>query len=345
MKKIHILYLAAAIFTASLLTSCESSTDPEPGGGTPTFGKRLLILNEGGFGKGNSSLDAWSYKDTAETENILPGLGDTGNDIKLIDDKIYIVMNESNKIWILSSDSLKLVNSILFDADSDPTAIAKTSDGEAMVPFLHKDSIAIINTTDGTVKRYIPVAAKGRGVGVVNRNVYVANDSGGVTVINLVTNEIKYVNNIMVNPYDVEIDSARQVVVLIGIGDFNTGAPPEVVWLDAATNSVLKKVTFTSSDFFLSNYGGFIGGDNLYLTFGDRVAIASLSSRAITNNSFLAKGYYGGIFDKEANELIFGDAKDYTNNGSVDFYDVSGGAVKRSLTSGVIPSRFLIYTK
>jgi len=328
----------------AMLASCESSTDPidTP---TPTFGKRLLILNEGGFGKGNSSLDAWSYKDTAETDNIMPGLGDTGNDIKLIDDEVYIVMNESNKIWVLTSDSLKVVNTIAFESDFDPTQIAKTAEGEAMVPLLHRDSVAVINTLTNTLKGYIPVSTKGRGIGVVNHSAYIANDSGGVTVINTITKEVSYVNNIMVNPFDVEVDSSRSVIILIGIGDFMTGAPPEVVWLDAATNKVLKKLTFTSEDYFLSNYGSFIGADNLYLTFGDRVAIADLSSRSVTNNSFIAKGYYGGIFDSETSELILGDAKDFTNNGSVDFYNSSTAAITRTLTAGVIPARFLIYTK
>lgn len=339
MKKLHILLMLTSL---AMLASCESNTEPIDNP-TPTFGKRLLILNEGGFGKSNSSLDVWSYKDTTETDNIVSGLGDTGNDIKLIDDNIYIVMNESNKIWVLTSDSLKVVNTIAFESDFDPTQIAKTAEGEAMVPLLRRDSVAVINTLTNTIKGYIPVNAKGRGIGVINHSAYIANDSGGVTVINTITKEVTYVNNIMVDPFDVEIDSARQVVVLISAGDFSAN-PPEVVWLDAATNSVLKKVAFTPGD-FISNYGGFIGGDNLYVMLGDRVATVSLSSRSITNNSFIAKGYYGGIFDKEANELIFGDAKDYTNNGSVDFYDVSGSAVKRSLTSGVIPSRFLIYTK
>ncbi|HEY6171815.1 MAG TPA: hypothetical protein VIX80_06125 [Candidatus Kapabacteria bacterium] len=341
MKKLHIFLMLASLV---MLASCESNTEPTPDP-TPIFGKRLLILNEGGFGKGNSSLDAWSYKDTAETDNILPGLGDTGNDIKLIDDEVYIVMNESNKIWVLTSDSLKVVNTIAFETDFDPTQIAKTADGEAMVPLLHRDSVAVIDTKTNTIKGYIPVNAKGRGIGVVNHSAYIANDSGGVTVINTISKEVTSVNNIMVNPFDVEVDSSRSVIILIGIGDFMTGAPPEVVWLDAATNKVLKKLTFTSADYFLSNYGSFIGGDKLYLTFGDRVAIADLSSRTVTNNSFIAKGYYAGAFDSQTSELIFGDPKDYTNNGSVDFYNSSTAAITKTLTAGVIPARFLIYTK
>jgi hypothetical protein len=341
MKKLHILLMLASLV---MLASCESNIDPieTP---TPTFGKRLLILNEGGFGKGNSSLDTWSYKDSTKAENVVPGLGDTGNDIKLIDDYIYIVMNESNKIWVLNSDSFKVTASILFTTDFDPTMIAQTLNGEAMVPLLHCDSVAVIDTKLNTIKGYVKTQSSGRGIGVINGNAYVANDSGGVTIISTTTKATTYVNNIIVNPFDVEIDSARSVVILIGIGDFMTGAPPEMVWLDAATNKVLKKITFATADYFLSNYGSFIGADNLYLTFGDRVAIADLSSRTIKNNSFIAKGYYSGAFDSQTNELIFGDAKDFTNNGSVDFYNSSTATMTRSLNAGVIPAHFLIYTK
>lgn len=341
MKKLHKLLMLASL---AMLVACESSTDPIDTT-TPTFGKRLLILNEGGFGKGNSSLDVWSYKDTTETDNVVPGLGDTGNDIKLIDDNIYIVMHESNKIWVLTSDSLKAVNSIPFETDFDPTQIAKTADGEAMVPLLRRDSVAVIDTKTNTIKQYIPTSTSGRGIGVYGGNTYIANGSGGVTIINTSTKAVSYVNNIMVNPFDVEIDSVNGKVILIGIGDFTTFEPAEMIWFDPATKTTLKKITFTSADYFLSNYGSFIGADKLYLTFGDRVAIADLSGRTITNNSFIAKGYYSGAFDSQTGELIFGDAKDFTNNGSVDFYNSTTAAITRTLTAGVIPARFLIYTK
>lgn len=341
MKKLHILLLLASMV---MLASCESSTDPIDTQ-TPSFGKRLLILNEGGFGKGNSSVDAWSYRDTLETDNLLPGLGDTGNDIKLIGEYVYVVMNESNKIWVMSADSLKAKTSILFPTDFDPTQIAKTAEGEAMVPLLRRDSIALINTQTNTIKQYIPVQSSGRGIGVIGGKAYIANDSGGLTIINTATKAVTYANNIMVNPFDIEVDSSRNVIVVIGIGDFNTGAPPEMIWFDAATNSVLKKITFGPADYFLSNYGSFIGADKLYLTFGDRVATADLSSRTVTNNSLIAKGYYSGTFDTQTSELIFGDAKDFTNNGSVEFINSSTLAVNRTLTSGVIPSKFLIYSK
>ncbi len=341
MKKLHILLMLASLAT---LASCESNTEPIDNP-TPTFGKRLLILNEGGFGKGNSSLDAWSYKDSTKAEDVVPGLGDTGNDIKLIDDEVYIVMNESNKIWVLTSDSLKVVNTIAFESDFDPTQIAKTADGEAMVPLLHRDSIAVIDTKTNTIKQYIPTQASGRGIGVYGGNAYIANDSGGVTIINTSTKAVSYVNNIMVNPFDVEIDSVNGKVILIGIGDYVTFAPPEMIWFDPATKTSLKKITFTGADYFLSNYGSFIGADKLYLTFGDRVAIADLSSRSVSNNSFIAKGYYSGGYDSQTGGLIFGDAKDFTNNGSVDFYNSTTAAITRTITAGVIPARFLIYTK
>lgn len=341
MKKLQLFLTFAAL---TLLCSCESNTDPIGTLPAPSFGKRLLILNEGGFGKGNSSLDVWSYKDTTETENVLPGLGDTGNDIKLIDDNVYIVMNESNKIWVLSADSLKAKTSILFETDFDPTQIIRTADGEAMVPLLRRDSIAVINTKTNTIKEYIPTQS-GRGIGVLGGNAYIANDSGGVTIINTATKAVSHFNNLLVNPFDVEIDSVRGLVILIGIGDFATSAPPEMVWFDPSTNTVAKKITFTASDYFLSNFGSFIGGNTLYLTFGDRVASVDLASRAVANNTLIAKGYYAGGYDPETGELLFGDALDFTNNGSVEFYNSATLTRTRTLTSGVNPSKFLIYTK
>src|SRR5882762_7950085 len=98
------LMLPIVIFACAFFTGCETTTTP--GGGTNTFtDSTLFSLSEGGFGSSNSRLDAYSMKTNTLTSDILPSLGDVGNDIQLFGKRVYVVVENSNKIVSVNPDS------------------------------------------------------------------------------------------------------------------------------------------------------------------------------------------------------------------------------------------------
>lgn len=340
--KKYLLCISAFLFF--VLSSC-STPDAPIDNNSPTGARKLYIINEGGFGKGNASIDVWNYADTVYSVGVKKAIGDVANDIQLIDGKHYIVLNGSNKV-IAYDTSLTVSSSIQFAAGSAPARIIKTADGEAMVTFLYSKEVDVIDTKADTIKYRLNVSGGGtKGIAVLGGFAYATNDSNGVTIINTATRAVTEVKSLATTPYQVIADSVRNAILLIGVGNFSPFMPGDLTWIKASDHSLITKITLPPADYFLSLYPAVQGKDKLYLLFGDRVAILDLVTRTITNNSFIAKGYYGGIYDAKRDELIFGDAKDFTNNGAIDVYDATTGVLKKSFPSGVNPGHFYIYQK
>src|SRR5438046_2238717 len=96
MKKYLVLFVCALL--GAVLSSCESTTTP-PGSGNAKFtDSTLFILSEGDGGQNNARLDGYSLKNDLLSANIISPLGDIGNDIQIIGKRMYVVLENSNKI-------------------------------------------------------------------------------------------------------------------------------------------------------------------------------------------------------------------------------------------------------
>ncbi len=343
-KHTQILFLALLAALTLSLSSCSETIDPKTGE-NPNGDRKLFIINEGGFGKGNASMDVWNFSDSLSSVAVKTAIGDVANDAQMIDGKLYVILNGSSKLISYDPTSLTTLGSIQFLSGTAPNRIVKTAEGEAMVTFLYRNEVDVIDTKADTIKYRITVSGGTKGIGVLGGKAYISNDSNGVSIINTTTRAVTEVKNLATTPYDVIVDSTRNAIVLVGVGNFAPAKPSDIVWINASDNSVLGKITLGVGDFFNSLYPSVVGKDKIYLLLGDRVAIVDLATRTITNNSFIAKGYYGGIYDAVNNQLFFGDAKDFANAGSVDIYDATTGTLKKSFPAGVIPGHFTIYKK
>jgi hypothetical protein len=69
--------------------------------------RKLFVLNEGRFGGNNASLSSWNYIDNAMTNDLAADLGDVGNDIAIMNGKVYVLLNGSRKIVVLDPNNVK----------------------------------------------------------------------------------------------------------------------------------------------------------------------------------------------------------------------------------------------
>ena len=97
---------AALIASAAFIAGCvRDPVGPELTVPLPST-KGIYVLNEGNFGRGNSTLTFYDdasrtvYQDVYSAVNSRP-LGDVGNSIVIRNGRIYIVVNNSNKVEIL----------------------------------------------------------------------------------------------------------------------------------------------------------------------------------------------------------------------------------------------------
>jgi len=199
MKK---LFWAAA---ALLVLACGKTPDPElqkiSTDGIPGSIKKIFVLSEGGMGSNNASLDMWSmdnglwYQGVFKKANPSLGaeLGDVGNDIAVHGDEVWIVVNNSGIVEVISASTHKEITSvsipmprnIAFDdkyayVSSWAGAFATYDENYVLVDSNNpKGKVYRVDLVTKKVDGSVEVGYQPEGLAVSGGNLYVAN-SGGI---------------------------------------------------------------------------------------------------------------------------------------------------------------------
>jgi hypothetical protein len=335
MKKYLVLFACALI--SAFLSSCESTTPPIA---TPKVltDSTLFIVSEGNATKNNSELDAYSLKTNTLSSNIVNPLGDIANDIQLFGDRLYVLLENSNKVISINPDSVADRKTIQFPAGVTPYKMAKTSISEVWVTEFTGKQIEIMapSILTGT----IDVDTGQQDIGILNGKAFIVTNGNKLLVIDVTTKQIlsnKYIGD---SPAQVMIDSARSSVVILTYGFYGVSAG-KILWVNPTTFSVTDSSTIAAADFINMMIPA---GNKAFLTYGDRVGALDLVTHKITT-AIASKSYYKGMYDGLTNQLILGDAKDFSSPGVVDIYDATSLQLKKSISSGISPGHFLIYRK
>lgn len=168
MKKSVLLLICSIVL---IFSSCSKETQTASAG---AYDNGILILNEGGFMSGNASLDYYSYTNDSLIKNVFKSvngisLGDVAQDIKLINGNIAIVINNSNKIYWLTKDSLKLkftTSNIMA-----PRYIESISTTQALVTSMN-GSIYVVNSTTGNIEKTISTQQFTEKIIINNNDIY-----------------------------------------------------------------------------------------------------------------------------------------------------------------------------
>ena len=211
MKK-ALLFLCTAAFAFACTKDLESSRDILLDGDKVEVeaysdcGSKLFVLNEGGYGSNNSSLDFLRFSDGSYVRgafrkmnpDVAGGLGDVGNDIAVIGNELWIAVNNSGIVQVVSAEDEKelaaievpMPRNIAFD---DKYAYVTSWAGAYANGTYDKDgnySITDSNNPKGRVYRIdlatkalagsVEVGYQPEGIAFYDGKLYVAN-SGGIS--------------------------------------------------------------------------------------------------------------------------------------------------------------------
>lgn len=145
MKKRILSLLTAAFIGLISFNSCSDDNDSDQ---KPSLDYRIVVVNEGNFMSGNADIsvigrDNKITNKVFESTNNRP-LGDVGQSISLINDKLFVTLNNSAKIEVMDANTFKQISTITFEEKS-PLYIQQINDTLALVGGYHK-SLSIINT-------------------------------------------------------------------------------------------------------------------------------------------------------------------------------------------------------
>ena len=341
MKKFFLLILMFSFFTA-----CEDDPTSSGDNDKPLTLDGVYITNEGNFGQSNGSLSYLNIDEGKVYNNIYKtangdGLGDVVQSMTIVDSLGYVIVNNSNKIEVISLNTWKHKDRIELPAGSSPRYMAVVDDKRAYVTNLFTNNVAVINLSDNSISSFIAVGNNPEQIVSVNNKAYVANSGFGVgntvSVINVADNEVIKTITVGDNPRFVQISSHNEVHILCS-GSYGDWSDPNddtdggIYVIDPNSDTVVEsfKIAGHPSGLALnSNNSG-------YFLNNGYIASYDTETREILNNK-LINGYFYGLAVDVSNDLIFAlDAKDYQQSGELTVYD-SNGELKYSYAVGIIP--------
>ncbi|MBP1619077.1 MAG: hypothetical protein H6Q14_2904 [Bacteroidetes bacterium] len=330
---------------ALFFISCSDNEEETNGFDTSIVGG--YVLNSGSWGQNNSTL---SYYDTDnatltssvfETQNDGLNLGDTGEDILIYGNKMYISVSTSGIIYITDKTG-KEISSIIYNPNGtalNPRHFA--SSGGYVYASYYGGYVARIDTTTNAIDKQVAVGSYPEEIAVSGENLYVTNSrtDSTISVIDLTTFTKTEDITVVLNPTVIRADGNGNLFV-ISMGNYGTILNTlQRIYSDNTVETIGNGtlIALNPAKTKLYNIYAQYGASNIYYTVYD------ISSKSIetspfvsstTASGFAADPYSISVNPKDGN--VFIGVSDYSSESSMYIVDPSTGDLASSFTTGGI---------
>lgn len=369
MKKI---FLLSTLCLLAIMSSCRDdnditgSTNNSVTDGTSGELKGFYLLNEGQMGSNNSTLDyfdaqtgVYSRDIYAERNpNVIKELGDTGNDLKIYNGRLYAVMNGSHKVEIMTADSAKHIADvdvpngrfICFDGDYAYVSSyvgASYGNGEVL------GAVYKLDTKTATVVDSVLVGYQPEELAVVNGSLYVANSGGlhtgydnTVSVIDL--NQFSVTKEITVDINLFRLKSDDKGFLYVSSRGNYYDIPGNLYVIDTQSNNVVDTLNIGVTDMSIADGTAYTYSSEWNYTTNSYTYTyhtIDLNTREVSEAQFITDGTtvapYGIAVDPKTKEVYLTDAGDYANSGTIFCFNPNG-TLKWKADTGVSPAHFAL---
>lgn len=355
----NILFLS--VFALIILTSTSCTKDNNKNNSEPTDTtalrsvNKVFVVNEGQFMQNNSSLSIYDpstgtvMNNGFATVNQVP-LGDVANSASILGDLIYIVVNNSGKIYI--ADKHSLVHKATITGLDSPREILFISDTKAYVSDLYAKGIHIIDLTTNTVSGFINldngnkqfVQHCAESMLAADGLIYASSWSYGDAVLVIDPSSDQLIDSIKVpkQPNSIVLDKDGKLWATSDVGyegnPFGYEAPALTrINLQTRTVEAVYRLSIKASATQLSINKT---KDSLFFLSAGIVKM-SIYDKAVPTERIIDgnKLWYSITVSPFADEFYCADAIDYAQNGVVYRY-TTGGTVIDSFYAGVNPGAY-----
>jgi YVTN family beta-propeller protein len=319
----------------------------------------LYLLNEGNMNMNKASLDYIDLRTgmysrrlfEAYNPEITKGLGDVGNDIRIYGSKMYIVVNNSNKVEVVDASTVSRIKQVnvrqcRYAAFHKGYAYITSNDGY----------VAVIDTVSLTETARIPTGRNPEQLVISGDKLYVANSGGysppnyerTVSVIDLNTQrEIKRIDA-GINLHRLALDQYGDLYVT-SRGDYYN-VPSRLYVIDTHTDLVKKQFDIAASNICIHKDLAYIYSVAWsYITHSNTISytLINVKDETVLGRSFITDGTdkqinipYGIAVDPDTEDVFVTDALDYVSPGILYCFDKTGKK-KWSVETGDIPAHFV----
>lgn len=373
-NKISVL-LVASMSTLLVIQSCKKDQAPIPSEEETVVipdpdatVKGFYLLNEGNMNSNKASLDFMNLQTGDFHRNIYheinpeitKGLGDVGNDMAIYGNKLYVVVNNSNKVEVLDKSSAKKIGQInivncryiTFHKGKAYVSAYLGSIGDSNAA---NGIVAEIDTATLSITRKVDVGRQPEELAVVGNKLYVANSGGysppnyetTISVIDLNTfAETKQIE-VAPNLHRLKADRYGDLYVT-SRGDYYE-IPSKIYVIDTKTETVKTKFDIAASQLVIDNDIAYVYSTEWSYITGENIIgyhMVDVKNEELLDRSFISDGTekkitlpYGIAINPETKDVYVTDAKDYVSPGTVYCFDPAGN-LRWSATTGDIPAHF-----
>lgn len=336
----------------------------------------FYLLNEGNMGSNKATLDFYDFASGTYHRNIFAEvnpnvpkeMGDVGNDIAIYGNKLYAIINVSNKVEVMEAYTAKRITQIeipncRFIAFHEGYAYITSYAGPVVIDPNYEQIgfVSKVDTTTLTEVARCEVGFQPDELAIVDNRIYVANSGGymgagdtegyerTVSVIDI--NTFTEIHRIDVS-YNLERIKAdrRGNLWVSSRGDYK-GLPARLFFIDTQLQKVTDTIPIAASDFWIDDDLLYVYGTEWsYITNDWDITYSMVDTRTheILPRKIITDGTdkviekpYGIMVHPNTKDVFITDAGNYVTNGVVYCFD-SSGKKKWEAKAGNIPAHFAL---
>ncbi|MBU3678994.1 MAG: hypothetical protein FGM32_05240 [Candidatus Kapabacteria bacterium] len=344
--RVFLACLFAGALTACLPVPPEDAIDSGRIDGPGTF-----VLCEGVWRQDNATLcyigdDGTRVNDVVSAVNAELRLGDTGSDLLVRGDTMWVVVSTSRSIEMFHRRTGMWLGRLRFDDLREPYKMAFVNDSVAVCTFLNDASIAEVNARRLAVRvARVDVGPAPEGIAVVGGRIYVANsglgdlrksEKGAGTVTVLEASDLSVLDTIsdLPNVQSIVADPAKtRIWITYRSYPSQSDVLGGVVAYDLTQRRIVGRYQFRSVK------GACIDprSGTLYVMHAEGISAIRSAVVSTVMKRPNSETWYGLGFDARASRLLIGNARTYVTNGEIVIADTTGVVIRRH-DVGINPS-------
>lgn len=338
-------FLNIFVIISLIISSCKSDKPkPEEDDNQVVIeeGNTLLIVNEGNFQWGNASVSVYNDLENEVGNNVFENknnrsLGDVFQSAYILDDKIYLVVNNSSKIEVVKKENFESIATIT--GLQSPRYMQAISNNRALVTDIYANKLHVVNLTSN--QKISEIALKGW-----TEQMLKVDDK--VFVCNLSSEYLYWVNesNLSIDstaltygPNSMVVDNQGFLWVLCS-GKSSESIAPKLYKINTSDMQIESQFAFSNSTPAPKNLQINQAGTEMIYLQNDVFKLSTNSTQlpgekiiSSNNNS----NFYKLSIHPKNNEIYLSDALDYTQRGDVYRYSFNGTLIDK-FKAGIIPS-------
>ena len=382
-KNINVFLILLSLLTQIMLNSCRSDVEmilsEDIAIGNPEIikgYKGFYLLNEGNMGSNKATLDFYDFATGIYTRNIYAErnphvpkeMGDVGNDIGIYNNKIWAVINVSNKIEVMDAQTTQRIAQIeipncRFIKFHKGYAYVTSYAGPVVIDpdYEQLGFVAKINTVTLEVVDRCLVGFQPDELEISGGKIYVANSGGymgagnsdgyerTVSVIDIATFKEEKRIDVAYNLERIKADSRGNLWVS-SRGDYK-GLPARLYFLDREKEIITDTIDIAATNYWIDNDLLYVYGTEFsYInnSWNISYSIVDTKSREIISRNIITDGTdkeiekpYGIMVHPETKDIYITDAGNYVTPGVLYCFDKEGRK-KWNVVTGNIPGHFAL---